>query len=80
MSANGEPMPELAMDHGERYLSPDQVCEIIPGMTRALLGQMRFRGDGPKFIKPSPKKVVYRESAVHEYLLAREQTTTAASA
>jgi hypothetical protein len=40
-------------------LSPDQVCELIPGMTRAGLAQLRFRGLGPRYYKPSPKKVVY---------------------
>lgn len=60
----------------EKYLSPKEVCEIIPGMTEALLSQMRFRGDGPPFIKPSPKKVVYRLGAIESYLASREQTST----
>lgn len=60
----------------ETYLSPEQVCEIIPGMSPNLLAQMRFRGDGPPFVKPSPRKVAYRRSAVEEWLRDREQTRT----
>lgn len=60
----------------EKYLSPEQVCELIPGMTTSLLAQMRFRGDGPQFIKPSPRKVVYTESALAEYLATRTQSST----
>jgi hypothetical protein len=26
----------------EKYLSPEEVCELIPGMTTNLLAQMRF--------------------------------------
>lgn len=57
-----------------RFLSPEEVCNIIPGMTIPLLAQMRLRGDGPPFIKPSPKKVVYAEVSLHEWLASRERT------
>jgi hypothetical protein len=61
----------------ERYLSPKEVCEIIPGMTTALLAQLRYRGDGPPFIAASPKKRVYAESSLHAWLASRERTSTA---
>lgn len=60
----------------DRYLSPSEVCDVIPGMTEPLLAQMRFRGDGPPFIKPSPKKVVYAEASLNEWLGSRERTQT----
>jgi predicted DNA-binding transcriptional regulator AlpA len=60
----------------EKLLSPAEVCEIVPGMSENLLAQMRFRGDGPRFIKPSPRKVVYRSSVVEAWLQSREQTST----
>lgn len=41
------------------YLSPKELAARIPGMTVGNLAQMRFRGDGPKFMKPSPKVVIY---------------------
>lgn len=61
----------------EKYLSAAEVCDVIPGMTEALLAQMRFRGDGPPFIAASPKKRVYAESSLHAWLASRERTSTA---
>ena len=60
----------------EKFLSVEAVCEMVPGMNANLLAQMRFRGDGPRFIKPSPRKVVYSESAIVEWLNSREQSST----
>ena len=60
----------------EKYLSPAQVCELIPGMTVPLLNQMRFRGDSIPYVRVSPRKIVYRLSRVEEFLNAREQTST----
>lgn len=61
----------------ETYLTPKQVCDLVPGLTVAHLGQLRFTGKGPKFLKPSPRKVIYRERDVIEWLEASERTTTA---
>ncbi|AZS48397.1 helix-turn-helix transcriptional regulator [Microbacterium oxydans] len=61
----------------EKYLTADQVCELIPGMTKSNLGQLRFTGKGPKFLKPTPRTVVYRESDVIAWLEASERTSTA---
>lgn len=61
-----------------KYLTPEQVCEIIPGITKAGLAQLRFTGTGPKFLKPTPKKVLYREGDVIEWLESSERTSTAA--
>jgi predicted DNA-binding transcriptional regulator AlpA len=61
----------------DKYLSPAEVCALIPGMSIALLAQMRFRGDGPRFVKPSPRTVVYAESDVAEYLRSRTRQSTA---
>lgn len=61
----------------EIYLTPDQVCELVPGMTRSNLAQMRFTGKGPRFMKPSPRVVVYRRSDIIAWLEASERTSTA---
>lgn len=60
----------------DRYLSPKEVCEIIPGMTEALLAQMRFRGDGPPYVAASPRRRVYKESSLRAWLDSREITRT----
>lgn len=59
------------------YLTPDQVCTLVPGMTKSNLAQLRFTGKGPKFLKPTPRTVVYRESDIIEWLEASERTSTA---
>jgi hypothetical protein len=64
----------------ETYLSPAQVCELIPGMTTTLLKQLRFRGNGPRFIKPSPQKVVYSMTAIEEYMASKEQSRSGTAA
>jgi hypothetical protein len=61
----------------ELYLSPAQVCEMIPGMTTGNLAQLRFQSKGPRFIKPSPKVVVYALSAIQAWLSESERTGTA---
>jgi molybdenum cofactor biosynthesis enzyme MoaA len=66
----------------EKYLSPEQVCDIVPGMTRGGLATLRFTGKGPKFRKPTPKTVVYLESEVVAWVegSAQSQTGSPASA
>lgn len=61
----------------EIYLTPEQTCELVPGMTKSNLAQLRFTGKGPKFLKPTPRTVVYRERDVIEWLEASERTSTA---
>lgn len=50
------------------WLSPVQVCEIIPGMTVTLLSRMRDAGKGPRYAKPSAKTVVYSLADVNAYV------------
>lgn len=59
------------------YLTPEQVCELVPGMTKSNLAQLRFTGRGPKYLKPTARTVVYRELDVIEWLEASERTSTA---
>jgi hypothetical protein len=60
-----------------RYLSPDQVCELIPGMTRNNLAQLRFKGLGPRFFKPTPRTVLYSESDCRAWIEASARSSTA---
>ncbi|MGF3055652.1 helix-turn-helix transcriptional regulator [Microbacterium sp. YY-01] len=50
------------------WLSPEQVCDLIPGMTVTLLQRMRDTGKGPRYAKPSPKTVVYSRADVDAYV------------
>lgn len=42
--------------------------ELIPGMTKANLAQLRFTGKGPRYRKPTPKTVLYVESEVIDWI------------
>lgn len=48
-------------------LTPAQLAERF-GMTTGNLAQMRYKGNGPKFIKLGGKQVRYRESDVRAWL------------
>ncbi|MBT2474228.1 hypothetical protein J7E68_06460 [Microbacterium sp. ISL-103] len=61
----------------DEYLTPAQAIDVIPGMTVAHLAQLRFTGAGPKFLKPTPRKVLYRRRDLIEWLEASERTSTA---
>jgi hypothetical protein len=58
------------------FLSPQQVAELIPGMNVNLLAQMRFRGDGPRYVRVTPRKIVYEEGDVLAYLESRKRSST----
>lgn len=60
------------------YLTPAQVCELIPGMTTSHLAQLRYSGSGPTYLKPTSQKVLYRRRDVIGWLEASERTSTVA--
>lgn len=62
------------------YLSPEQVCEIVPGMTKGSLAQLRFTGKGPRYRKPTPKTVIYLESEVRNWVEGSARIGTALEA
>lgn len=60
------------------YLTPEQVCEIIPGMTKGKLAQLRLvSGKGPTFYKPTDRTVIYRRSEVLAWVLESAKSGTA---
>ena len=63
-----------------KYLSPDQVCEMLPGITKANLAQLRFTGKGPRYRMPTAKTVVYSEAEVIEWIEASARRGTAPEA
>lgn len=48
-------------------ITPKQLGERF-GMTPEALAQMRYRGNGPKFIKLGGRQVRYRESDIQAWL------------
>lgn len=57
------------------WLSPAQVCEHVPGMTVATLQDMRKRGVGPRFFKPTHKTVIYSLADIDTWVAASAVTT-----
>jgi len=61
------------------YLTPAQVCEIVPGMTKGNLAQLRFKGTGPKYYKPTPRVVLYDRESIEQWVRDSVRTGTADS-
>jgi hypothetical protein len=57
-------------------LTPEQVCDLIPGLTRGKLANMRYTGEGPSYFKPTPKTVVYRRVEIFRWLESTAQSST----
>lgn len=51
----------------EEFITPVRVRELT-GMTLAALAQLRHRGQGPRFYKPTTRTVLYRRSEVIEWV------------
>lgn len=56
-------------------MRPDEAAVYIP-MDKGQLAQLRYTGNGPKFLKPSTRTVLYRKGDIDDWLNASEQTTT----
>lgn len=59
------------------YLTSEQLCELVPGTTKGSWAQLRFTGKGPRYYKPTPKTVLYKESEVLEWIDASARFGTA---
>lgn len=59
------------------YLSPREVAEMIPGMTTGNLAQLRFKAQGPRYMRPSKKVIVYDLVDVVEWLESTKRSGTA---
>jgi hypothetical protein len=61
-----------------RYLTPDQVAEVVPGLTPDTLQYLRDNGRGPKYRKPTGdlgRLVLYAEADVRAWVEAGTVTT-----
>ncbi len=47
--------------------TPDEVARVLR-TTPASLAQMRYRGDGPQFVRVGRRKVLYRWSDIENWL------------
>lgn len=63
----------------DRWLTIDEVAKMLH-LSRGALAQMRYEGRGPAYSKPSPRRVLYRESVVVTWLESLSRTSTADAA
>lgn len=60
----------------DRYMTAEEVCGLIPGMTPGRLKQMRYMGTGPEYLAPTPRTIVYSERRVREWIEASARMST----
>jgi hypothetical protein len=61
----------------EPFLSINQALELMPGITRQHLAQLRYVGAGPRYYKPTARTVFYKASDIFEWLESSARTSTA---
>ena len=66
-------------DQNSVRLTIREASAYIP-MTTAHLAQLRFTGKGPKFLKPTPRTVLYRKGDIDAWLDGSARTSTAGEA
>lgn len=69
-------MTTAVSDTAAEYISADTLVERVPGTNKSYWAQLRYTGRGPKFLKPSPRLVLYRWADVLEWLESSERTIT----
>jgi hypothetical protein len=77
-AAKVTPIRPSAVAPTAEYLSPEQVCELVPGLTVANLKDLRSSGKGPAFCKPTGERghvTVYRRTDVVAWV-EQSRTTT----
>lgn len=57
------------------WLSPDQVCEVAPGMTPRRLEYLRGKRQGPRYFKPTERTVLYAKADIDEWIEASAVAT-----
>jgi len=65
----------VATDHPIRkdpLMTPEEAAEYM-GLSTQTLAQLRFRGSGPIYYKPSTRTVVYKKSDLDKYFESTKQ-------
>lgn len=63
------------LHNDDPLLKPGEAAEYLR-TTPAHLAQLRHRGIGPRFLRLSPRLVVYKLSALNAFIEAAERTST----
>jgi hypothetical protein len=76
MSAKPITQDEAPATLSATLLTPEHLCEILPGMTTTKLAQLRFTGNGPRYFKPTGRTIIYSMSDVMAWLESTARTAT----
>ena len=63
----------------EEFITPEAASQIS-GFSEQALAQLRYRGGGPKFYKPTSRKVLYRRSEVMAWVDASARSSNSVPA
>lgn len=66
------------MENDPIYRRPE--AAVYLGITTGALAQLAYQGRGPKFYKPSPRRVYYRRSDLDSWINAKAFVSTAEAA
>jgi hypothetical protein len=62
----------------DELMTDEEVAALTKGrVSKSTLAQRRFKGLPPAFIKPTPRAVLYRRSAVEAWIADSERFSTA---
>ncbi len=64
------------MVQDDPLLNSDEAAEYV-GLTNTNLRQLRFRGEGPDYYKPTERVVLYRKSDLDKWLESTKHTMSA---
>lgn len=57
-------------------LSPQELCDWIPGLTTRSLQELRSNGGGPPYVAVTRTAIVYPANTTLEWIEARAQSST----
>jgi predicted DNA-binding transcriptional regulator AlpA len=61
--------------HDQRLLRPPEAAPYI-GLSVSTLAKQRLRGDGPKFVRLSPRAIGYLQADLDEWVASRRCLST----
>jgi hypothetical protein len=74
MSSSGV---DLQVQRADPLLTPREAATYAR-LTVGQLAQLRYRGQGPVYLNPTPRRILYRRSDLDGWLYASERQSTAA--
>ena len=65
----------MSPDRPDPLLTPPEAARYAR-LTVGQLAQLRYRGAGPVYLNPTPRRILYRQSDIDAWLFASERRMT----